>query len=135
MLRNPNSRFFERVLTAIKIGLGFGVLFSAWVALITLIGGPEALRRYHVGLAELVAFYLGSGLVIGGIVGVLQPLTKTKLGAAVLGIIACFPMSIALQYTLHGWYWDSNAKITTAIVTLVFGIGGGLIMKEIFDEP
>jgi hypothetical protein len=52
--------------------------------------------------ARLVLVYLGGGLLGGLVVGLLRPLTRSHLGAALVGVVATVPVGVAVRFLRYG---------------------------------
>jgi hypothetical protein len=101
----------------IKWGIGYGVviagIFSVWAGFVYVVNGTTAVQKYHASLLAVIGAYVACGVFGGVILGVLRPVSHTKVGNAVTGFaigVACGPcFRIALdgisQWTLGDVGW------------------------------
>lgn len=60
----------------------------------------EAMQAtYHIGVGTVVLIYIVGGLLVGIIVGLLAGFTRTRVGAALVGITAATPLSFLYALT------------------------------------
>jgi hypothetical protein len=82
----------------IRWGLGWGLAFAAFYCVIALVlnalSDGEAFPEKRVTLPQVLVLYVTCGVLAGLVVGALRPLTKTKMGATVVGTIVAFPVSM-----------------------------------------
>lgn len=132
----------KRMLVCIEAGVGIGVILSGWVLLLALIQRSIWLTlddsATRVNVLGIVALYIVGGAFAGAMVGLLQPLTRWRIGAAAVGAFAAFPIfavvagmiSPATAPPFSPGYW---------FVTIVgaVSLGGivGVVYREIFYEP
>jgi hypothetical protein len=108
-------------------------LLCAWVAVLSLAQGSLVFRgrtgdAYHVGTIMLA--YLGGSIVAGGLLGALRPLLRWPLGAALLGVIAAFPLAAAFAVSRIGFVaWTRVETISIVVFAFGFGAPGGLIVR------
>lgn len=96
----------ERRFTKAKLLLG--VLWGLAAALITsvvavaqyMITDGRAFDTHGITLGKVIALYFIGGIVGGAIVGLLLPLTKWRLGASVVGMVALAPFYIGIALAL-----------------------------------
>jgi hypothetical protein len=103
--------------------------YSALALLIYLIGGSETFERNDVTLLSVLLSYwcgaIGSGLLLG----LLRPLTASKISAMFVGPIIAAPAVTSLGVTINGmpWQWPAEAVATLMIVSVIFGVYGGYV--------
>jgi len=85
------------VLRAVRTALGCAAVLSAFVTLQSALTHGRALERYGLRLWEVIALYFGGAVVAGLVVGLLKPLTRTLLGAMIVGVVAVYPALLALS--------------------------------------
>ncbi|MDT8436695.1 MAG: hypothetical protein RRA92_08060 [Gemmatimonadota bacterium] len=75
---------------------GFAFLFSVIVAVQATVKGPGFEERlgFPVGLLILGYFLLGG--IVGILLGLLRPLARTRVGAAVLGVLMTAPVFVLM---------------------------------------
>lgn len=119
----------------IRWGFIFGAAYSLWAGVLFLLRGSTPFRGHNVTVVEAVATYLIGGVIAGGIVGILLPLTRWKLGAALVGMVAVLPVSIGVIGSMQGFSpWTEGHTFVVAMMSLLLGGGGGLILRNIFYE-
>jgi hypothetical protein len=90
------------------VGLFVGTVLSLWVCLVSLLTGRTEFPRLRMSLGTVVAVYYSGALIVGLIIGLLRPATRTALGATAVGVIAALPAGALMdiwRYTgpLTGW--------------------------------
>ena len=122
--RGHNS--VKNILWGVKIGAGFGLLYCVAALVIFALQGTEPFEHNDVELPSVLVLYLSSGIVAGAIVGALRPLTRTKAGAMLVGVVAVTPLAFGIGTMLYGLpnSWSSDIWITVAIFILIFGPAG-----------
>ena len=92
-------------------------------------------RGYTINGLQAIAVYLLGGMAAGAIAGLLRPLARRPAGAIIVGIVASAPLFYGIIGTIAGFSpWTANNTIALGISVLVFGVGGGLGMREVFYE-
>jgi hypothetical protein len=91
-------------------------------------GGRVRLRSgRELTLGQVVITYLVAGIIVGLVVGVLRPLTKTREGVWLVSAIAgglTFP-SFGVPVFGPPQTWDGTLWILAILAGVVFGIGMG----------
>ncbi len=95
-----DTRFGTRVLWGLRWGLYYAAVLAAWITLIRLLRGTEPLERQGVTFVEVLVLYALGGPITGALVGILLPFTKSGMGAALVGIVAAIPVSVATIWTV-----------------------------------
>jgi len=122
----------------IRWGLGWGLAFAAFYCVIALVlnalSDGEAFPEKRVTLPQVLVLYVTCGVLAGLVVGALRPLTKTKMGATVVGTIVAFPVSMGFGLLHSGapWLWPEETWIATLVFALVFGVMG---TEVLWDKP
>ncbi len=134
----PRIRPTRNILWGLTYGLVFGIIFSIWAVIVSVLQGSLVLevRGSRIHLLAVIAVYLVGGQAAGFLVGVLKPLTRSKLGASFVGMLAAAPVGFGVMLSISGFPLTSDDFITLAIWSTVFGGAVGLIYHGIFyDEP
>ena len=107
----------------VKGGLGMALFYCMWVGVLYVLRGPEPFSRQGVSLTTVVATYLAVGVVAGGVVGLLRPLTGNGFGAFVVGYVAALPITAGLMICVTGWptTWTARWWHEFPILVLIFG--------------
>jgi hypothetical protein len=74
-------------------GLAIGGVFTAYVAVVTVLRGSDVGAEVGLPLWVLIAGYLLGGAVAGALVGLFAPIGRTRSGAMLLGTMAALPIS------------------------------------------
>jgi hypothetical protein len=118
----------DRCRVGIKVGLVAAVLYSAYVTLAYLITDGALLDSRGLTLPAVLLTYLAGGVVGGLTYGVLSPLERWRVGAAVVGAFVLLPVFLGAAVVLPNL--DLGSHITWIAVglaaVLVGGIGGFL---------
>lgn len=108
------------------VGTGFvmATLFSLWVVVMYLAGGPRAFSAIGTTVYAVVLCYYVAGIVGGALVGLLLPLTGTLGGRMLVGIVASLVLGISAQTTLKGaiWHWDRTTLVATTALAVFMGM-------------
>jgi hypothetical protein len=112
----------------IRWGLGnflpvIGLFAGIAVVLRLVIGKSYAPGR---SLMRMALDYALFGLVSGTLVGVCRPLTRTMLGAAVLGAVLDICLGVIVAMPIHSW--DPGLAIVAAFVS----VGGAFLGTQIW---
>jgi hypothetical protein len=108
---------------ALRSSLGFGLVFLV-IALVNA-AGSGGLSTARLGLThwqlDLPVLYIGGALVVGVVIGVCKPLTRTLPGAMVVGCLIAFPLTVALSpIGMPGSAWRVRLEVS-AWIALVLG--------------
>ena len=125
--------FLGRTLLGAKVGFAFGVLYSAWLLLLLLLNGPAYFQARGINVLLLVGAYLLSGLLAGSLVGMVQPVVRNWLGAAIVGYLVSFPILHLIGMTDGAADpLGAEALRVTAVTAALLGPAGGIILWFIF---
>ena len=63
------------------------------------------------------------------VLGLLRPLAKNLLGAAVVGVAVALPVVTGIVIALYGLphAWNDDTRLTVVIASLMFGVGGTIV--------
>ena len=150
-MRQPNSSrtgsdnppaiqlpWFSRIRWGVRWGLVYALIYSIIALVVGLFSGGSVFAWRQTSLGGLLAAYALSGVVVGTVVGILLPLARWKVGAAIIGMIGTIPYMSLVRGSIPGLGpWSLVDTVTVAVLTIFFGIPAGLICREIFwsDEP
>ena len=133
--RIVDRRLIDRVAWGAQCGLALGVAFAVLAMVGWLLGAREVGNKLGIGLATIVLVYTAVGVLGGVLVGNLQPWTRHRTIAALLGFLIGLVLMAAIQGVTHGsGPWTSEDTIVLLIDGLLVGPAGGLIYREIFWE-
>jgi hypothetical protein len=120
-------------------GLAFATLLSAWLlGMHALSGGLAVVGRDGAPLspARVLAMCYGVGAVGGALSGWLLPLGQWRIGAAVVGVLACAVLYGGIEWARHGPVpWTGEDAGVIAITALCVGVPVGLTYRKMFRAP
>src|SRR4051812_38050107 len=94
------------MLSNIKTGIACGCTMASMYALyaigLYLFRGPTPFEAIGAGFGAVIAAYFGAGIMGGAVVGALFPLTRSRIGATVVGVIAGFFVYLSLAIADSG---------------------------------
>lgn len=104
-------------------GLIFAALFSIWVAVLALLRGSTRFEEYGVSLWRILESYFAGGICAGAVVGLARPLTKYRIGAAFVGILAAGPVALAIAIASDGMprQWADGTWVAVWVIVLFLG--------------
>jgi hypothetical protein len=115
----------------LRWGLGIAAFFIAFYALIAVVlyflRGADSFEAQGLSLPRLLLAYLGGGVVAGCILGLLRPLTRWRLGAALVGVAVALPVFLGIGLALFGMpsTWDSSVWGAMVGAAVLLGSVGG----------
>lgn len=128
------SRLLERIVWGARWGLRFGLTFDAIAVIVFLLSGPSERERNGVTFATVILLYSSAGLIAGLVVGVLLPLTRWKVGAATVGVLAALPVGVLVRLMTDGLTgWTAEDTATALLFALAVGAPSGIIYRRIFE--
>jgi hypothetical protein len=101
-------------------GLRLALLFSAWVAFLMLANRSLILRVsgvHPVNGLQVIGIYVGGGIGGGIVVGLLRPLSRWALGAALLGLLAALPFAVGLAFLGSNFSRPDFDDVLPALIT------------------
>ncbi|MFL5607837.1 MAG: hypothetical protein ACJ8AD_15405 [Gemmatimonadaceae bacterium] len=109
---------------AVVTGGIMATMFSAWVAVVYLAGGPRVFSAMGTSLHAVVLCYYVAGIAGGALVGLLLPLAGTLGGRMLVGSVAALVVGISAQTTLSGaiWHWDRTTLVSTTVLAVLMGM-------------
>jgi len=127
-------RVIRNVIWGVGYGLAFAALFMAWAVIARIIGGADTFGQQGTTLLTVLALYLFGGVAAGGIVGLLCPIARWRIGSVLVGIIAAEVIYGAGWIALNGPR-EKGAVVVVTLIAVFTGTLGGLALHEIFAEP
>lgn len=128
-------RLLRRVLWGAKTGTIFGLAFSLLALVIFLLGGQGPFEANHSSFGRIVGAYFLGGLSAGIIVGILRPLTASKVGAAMTGFVATAPVSVLMRIAIDGFQaWTVKDSILSILMCAALGAPLGVAYRDIFRD-
>lgn len=132
---NSFSAFLSRSARGVLLGAAFAAAYCGIALVLFVLTGGSAFKAQHTTLPRMLLAYMCGGISAGLIAGIGLPLTSRRFGAAIVGIVACLPVSAVLNWATDGSLATTNGRITVIIHALLFGGFGGMILREIFLAP
>lgn len=119
-----DTSYKSNIFWCVVYGLGGGAVFTVWVTILFALRGTEPFDKQGVTFASVVLFYLLGGATGGLIAGALWPLTRSRAGAYLVGILVAFVVAAGLMFLLAGspLRWDMAAILTILTMTLIYGL-------------
>lgn len=112
------------------------VFYSLLACALFALHGGDRHREEGLTLPVIIAGYLVGGTVAGCIVGFLRPLTKSRIGAAVVGVIALFPMCWGFGILAHGPLssWGAAEYFGWTVTPILIGAFGGWEFHQLWAD-
>lgn len=118
----------QQLLGNLKWGVGYGLIFAVLFSLIVivqyLLAGPGVAASRGIPVVAAIGAYFGGGIIGGVLLGLLRPLTRWRLGSAVVGIITCLPLSVAFALAFEGRPSNWSVEMVAAGIIVAVLIGG-----------
>ena len=128
--------FLRRLLWGARWGLAFGLAFCGLAIVAFLIGGRATFDAQLTTFEYVLALYLAGGLISGGIVGMLRPLTERPAGAGAVGFLCGLVFGVLLRLAREGLQeWTGRDTFLVLAVAIALGIPVGLVYRDIFATP
>lgn len=125
----------RNVVWGIRGGVAFAGIYSLWVVGLYLFRGSAPFENQGTTLLEVLAAYWFGGAVAGGLVGLLRPLVRWRLGAALVGIVAGIPVGLGIVYAIMGISpWTGEHTFVLAWISVVAGSIAGIGLRAIFHD-
>ena len=122
----------------VTFGLVLATACSAWALVASLLAGSATVGPpgAEIHVATLVAAYYAGGLLCGAVAGLLLPLGRSPVGAAVGGAAAALPLYAAMYVARRGMALPTGADLA-AVITAAMIVGGaaGVILRRVFLDP
>lgn len=88
---SSGKKMIKNVVVCVLLGMAVATLFSLYVLVVYTVKGSEPFERAGASVALVVASYYLCAMIAGALVGVLLPLARNPLAAAVVGFLAAVP--------------------------------------------
>jgi hypothetical protein len=109
-------------------GLIYGVCYSIVALAIHFGSGGRALEAIGVSPLKLVVLYFVGGMVGGGLVGLMWPLTRARVGSIAVGSVGFLPVCIGAGVLVIPDV--SDAAIASTGAAVILGVAVGLKFRE-----
>lgn len=115
--------------SGIRWGARYAVAYSAIALLILLLRGQAAFAEADTTFLRVLLFYWAGGLTGGVLVGLLWPLGRSRVGAALLGAIVGVPVGcMAMLVVTPPSRWHESV-VVAAVLGLILGPFFGLASR------
>jgi hypothetical protein len=122
---------WRRLQWGAQMGLVFAFALIAFAGLQYLLNGAGVRAKYGIGFLTIAALYVVACIVGGVLVGLLLPLTKTKVGSGFVGFVAFVPSAIVMHYPgLSDLEWTRLDVVAAFLGALFLGVPLGLYYNE-----
>jgi hypothetical protein len=111
----------ENVVEGLIMGVVAAVLLSAFVVVLYFVRGSGPFYRINSSLPQAIIMYFLAGLLAGGAGGLLSPLSKTRLGAILVGIIAAALPSYLITRAISRPEWAHVVPLASCISAIALG--------------
>jgi riboflavin transporter FmnP len=127
-MRTQTQAFVRQLLRDTKLtvvaGLLFGGMLSAVALLVFVFKGSWPFQHLEISPLRAIITYLLVGGLAGLLIGLVLPLTRWMLGAAVVAFVATF----AIWFVVGRWTNPGDPLLETVKTSLVLGAAFGLPM-------
>lgn len=104
-----------------------------WAGVVMVLSGPTAVSSIGISVGRVMGIYGVGGVAGGMVVGLLQPWTRSRLGAAVVGGLVGLIVALLIAVAKSGFPpRSSDDYLGSLLFALAVGIPGGLMYREIF---
>jgi len=117
----------------LKQGAWYGFIFACFYGLyavgLYILRGPEPFKHDGTTLSAALAAYFVGGIVAGGIIGALQPFSRSRIGAMFVYSMAVFFVFVSIAIAADGIHhidW-----LGCIIGGIVFGIIGSFVWRNL----
>jgi hypothetical protein len=131
-----DQKVLRNLFWGLKWGLWFALFFSLIATAMSVFSGGEIIERQDISLPASIAIYVVGGLAGGAVLGLLRPLTRRRIGAALVGILVMTPVGMITGLILFGpiHTWDGPEWFGLIFSSILFGSCGGYLYWEPHEE-
>lgn len=131
MSSSSRSPFLERCRVGVEYGVLGAVAYSLFVVVAYVVTGGSNLEDQGLTLPGVLSAYFAGGIGGGLIYGVLGPLAKWRMGAAVVGFFVSIPIWVGAAIILPALHLgDAVTWVTILLAAVLVGGIGGFILWE-----
>lgn len=124
------SDTIERIILGVKYGIVIAVFYCIYAIGLFIIRGPEPFVHDETTIWGALIAYLVGGIMAGGIVGALQPMARSRIGAAIVYGIGAFFVMVSIGVTVDGWRHVD--LIGCLVMAATLGIMGSFVWRNLF---
>ena len=124
----------------LRANLRWGLLWAAWIvagfSLIPLaiyaVRGDEPFRQRGVTLGTVLLSYVAAGAMGGVTIGLLRPLSASRIGGAIVGNLVAFMVFVVGGIWYYGFpqHWEAGDWVVVAGLSVIFGTYLGITAWE-----
>lgn len=128
------SRLSENVSTGLWWGSRYAVVYSI-VGTIIALARRSALQNYGLTLPQLIGLYVLGGISGGMITGLMLPLVRGQVSAAIVGFFVALPIMAMFGAAMYpNELWSSNFFVTSALSAGLLGPLCGIGMWRVTNR-
>lgn len=106
--------------------LALATFFSAWVLLLAALRGSAKFEQYGMTVGEIVGAYYATAVVVGTLLGLCRPFTRTRPGAMAVGSLVGTALYSGIGVSMDGF------KPSTFLMGAIIGIPMGALLARKF---
>jgi len=123
------------LLLRLRKGIWFGFVIACFYSLyavgLYLLRGTQPFEAHGITLGTTLAAYYVGGIVAGGIIGALLPLTRFRIGAMFIYSLAAFFVFLSIAVAADGV--RNIDWIGCVILATVFGVIGSFVWRHLLS--
>ena len=123
------SDVISRLMIGAKYGFIFACLYGIYAVGLYTVRGPAPFAHDGTTLGATLAAYFAGGIVAGGVVGALQPLTRIRTGAILVYSIAAFLVFVSIAIAADGIH--NISWFGCALGGVLFGTIGAFAWRKL----
>jgi hypothetical protein len=125
------KRAISNVVDGVKLGLMFAAAFSVIASVVFILTGGSAFDRSVATLTRVIAAYVAGGIISGALFGILRPLARWAIGAAMLGIIVAVPAYAGMRFAINGFgLWTMEDTAAVLVLSSLIGGASGVMLRH-----
>ena len=131
MRQHNNSRILRDVRFSIACGIALATLYSLWVT--TVVGATRTASEYQLGLGVIIGTYYAAGIIGGGVVGLMLPMTGRLPGRILVGVVAAVVVFTCIESAMHGPFvrWKAETWQDVLLLGTFFGVVSGVFWRRV----
>jgi hypothetical protein len=134
--RVQGMRIFKNIVDGVKVGLMFAAALSLVATALFVVSNGAAIDRSFAMLTRVITAYVVGGVVSGAVFGLLRPLARWAIGAAVLGAIVVTPAYAGMRFAIHGfipWTVQDTSEVLV-LSSLIGGLSGVMLRHRLIKR-
>jgi len=124
----------ERARSGALFGLAMAALYVAYVVVLYLGRGSEPFDKLHTSLLVVILSYVVLGPIAGAVVGLLQPLSATRIGSMFVAFVGACLVYFGIGIAMNGspLRWSASDWLVVPIAGVIFGV---LLGNKYYKKP